>query len=395
MIANVKYPGEAARSAAKLSLSDEDSDNDSFDDRAIVSTASKRDVQMLLFSATMAGWICKLTAKHMTAPVFLDAVVSGETRLPSTIEHIALKFLDKRCLKSVTSAVQDAVLTRSAGGKTIVFTNTKAEADSLILAKELSSLRPQALHGGMSQAQRQATIRQFRDGKIEVLVATDVASRGLDVDGVDLIVHTQLPDDLDTYVHRSGRTGRAGREGVTVVLHSSSARETDKLVVFEDSLRFNFLRVPMSTPEVLTAAAKGFVARRVQYAKEDAERKLVERDRKMITKSGDAHKEVVAIEEDSCEGTDERVLKSWANVAESEAAAAENEILRALYRAEVATGIKGRMTPDERTRAKVLVERSDRKKARRQLQIQQGMSRSQATVVYSINNSFSREDEKV
>jgi len=151
----------------------------------------------------------------------------------------------------------------------------------------------------------------------------------------------------------------------------------------------------MSTPEVLTAAAKGFVARRVQYAKEDAERKLVERDRKMITKSGDAHKEVVAIEEDSCEGTDERVLKSWANVAESEAAAAENEILRALYRAEVATGIKGRMTPDERTRAKVLVERSDRKKARRQLQIQQGMSRSQATVVYSINNSFSREDEKV
>lgn len=83
-------------------------------------------------------------------------------------------------------------------------------------------LKVQVLHGDISQNSRQATIRQFREGNIDVLVATDVAARGLDIAGVDLVVHTAPPSSPDDYVHRSGRTGRAGRNGTAVMLYTSN-----------------------------------------------------------------------------------------------------------------------------------------------------------------------------
>ena len=88
-------------------------------------------------------------------------------------------------------------------------------------------LKCQVLHGDISQGSRQATLRQFREGGLDVLVATDVAARGLDVAGVDLVLHTAAPASPDDYVHRSGRTGRAGRSGTSVLLYT--AQEERKL----------------------------------------------------------------------------------------------------------------------------------------------------------------------
>jgi ATP-dependent RNA helicase DDX21 len=261
IILNVKSPGEKARKAAASALAD-DYDTDGSDDyaAAVVDHNDKKkkdhsNVQMLLFSATMPGWICQLTDKHMSDPVFLDAVQDGETRLADTITHYAVRLpnLTNR-IEAVTSYVEDLILMKGAGGQTIVFTNTKEEADNLVGSNCFGQLKSAVLHGDIGQNSRQATIRQFKQGTIDVLVATDVAARGLDIAGVDLVVHTGPPNDPDTYVHRAGRTGRAGRSGSSIVLYAGS--EEYRLRNFEGALKFQFHKAgPPSQQEICDASA--------------------------------------------------------------------------------------------------------------------------------------------
>lgn len=305
IILNVKSPGEKSRKAAANALVDEygDGSSDSSDSSSRGWTSSRTrgsqetndeeedyedldsppvakvalkgknskggspaTVQMLLFSATMPGWICQLTDKHMNDPVFLDAVQEGETRLADTITHYAVRLpnLTQR-LEAVTSYVEDLILTKGAGGQTIVFTNTKEEADNLVGSNCFGQLKSQVLHGDIGQNSRQATIRQFKEGSVDVLVATDVAARGLDIAGVDLVVHTAPPNDADTYVHRSGRTGRAGRSGNSIVLYSSA--EERKLSVFENTLKFRFTRTGPPSAQEIVAASAMYAAKKVCLVK--------------------------------------------------------------------------------------------------------------------------------
>lgn len=289
ILSNVKAPGEKSRKLAKSSLDDmmdddyndeefddeddddddgdfdeDEEDNDEEDDilstlvekaRKPSSHSSERDVQMLLFSATMPGWICQLTDKHMDNPIFLDAVQEGETRLAQTIEHLAIRLppVSDRT-HAVGAFMEDIILTKGQGGQTIVFTNTKEEADRLGASEFFGQLRTQVIHGDISQNTRQTTIKSFKDGALEVLIATDVAARGLDIAGVDLVVQTAPPMDSDTYVHRSGRTGRAGRNGTCVVLYTGS--EERKLNMFENALKFKFGKVgPPSARQITEACA--------------------------------------------------------------------------------------------------------------------------------------------
>jgi superfamily II DNA/RNA helicase len=94
------------------------------------------------------------------------------------------------------------------------------------------------LHGDIPQSQRQYTLRQFKDKFIDILIATDVAARGLDISGVELVVHMNPPKNIDQYVHRSGRTGRAGRPGTTILFHTRE--ESRELQALEDDLNFFF-----------------------------------------------------------------------------------------------------------------------------------------------------------
>lgn len=272
IVANVKAPGEASRRAAAASLESQDlfdsfdDDNDYDDDtfaQGSSASGSDRSVQMLLFSATMPGWICKLTDKHMHAPVFLDAVQEGETRLASTIKHLAIKlpYRDDR-LSAVTEFIEDIILTRGTGGQTIIFTNKKEDADILSGTDCFGKIKTQVLHGDISQATRQTTIKQFRDGQVEVLIATDVAARGLDIAGVDLVIHVSLPMDHDTYVHRSGRTGRAGRNGTSVMFFTPS--EERKLQVIENTLNFRFERMGLPTAEQISEASAVVASKKLE-----------------------------------------------------------------------------------------------------------------------------------
>jgi superfamily II DNA/RNA helicase len=116
-------------------------------------------------------------------------------------------------------ALGDCLSVYGAGGKSIVFTRTKAGADEIAAVISQQQVC-EALHGDIPQAQREKTLGRFRDGQFTILVATDVAARGLDIPNVDLVVHYDIPQDNESFLHRSGRTGRAGNKGKTVVMYT-------------------------------------------------------------------------------------------------------------------------------------------------------------------------------
>jgi ATP-dependent RNA helicase DDX21 len=104
-------------------------------------------------------------------------------------------------------------------GQTIVFCSTKQEANSLLLSDKIKK-DIEVMHGDIAQNQREVTLKRFKEGKFSVLVATDVASRGLDIPNVDLVIQVEPPKETETYIHRSGRTARAGRVGTCITFYS-------------------------------------------------------------------------------------------------------------------------------------------------------------------------------
>ncbi|CAK8572612.1 unnamed protein product [Lathyrus sativus] len=198
---------------------------------------SKR--QIMLFSATMPGWVKKLSRKHLSNPLTIDLVGDSEEKLAEGIKLYAVS----ATVSSKRRILYGLINAYGKGGKTIVFTRTKRDADEI--SRSLSnSIASKALHGDISQYQREKTLNGFRQGRFSVLVATDVASRGLDIPNVDLIIHYELPDGPETFVHRSGRTGRAGKEGAAVVMYTDAQRRT--VMSFERDIgsRFEFISPP-------------------------------------------------------------------------------------------------------------------------------------------------------
>jgi ATP-dependent RNA helicase DDX21 len=258
ILMSVKSPGDRARELATKSLSsfslEEEEDFEEQEEDFLNELQQKNnmngdsrasDVQMLLFSATMPPWICKLTDKLMRKPVFLDAVQEGETRLADTITHYAIPLPitaqsggPEARVNAVAGVLEDIIMSKGKGGQCIVFANFKDDCNILVSSKAFSRLRATSLHGDISQQQRSETLRAFKEKRIDVLVATDVAARGLDIAGVDLVVHTALPNDADSYVHRSGRTGRAGRAGAAVALYTPN--EIGRMDEYQRSLMFKF-----------------------------------------------------------------------------------------------------------------------------------------------------------
>ncbi|MCL1594790.1 MAG: DEAD/DEAH box helicase [Actinomycetia bacterium] len=165
--------------------------------------------QTFLYSATLDHQVRELIDRYMNDPVVYE--VESESETVDTMEHRFLKvhYLDKAKLVTELSRHNDRIL---------AFTRTKAGADRL--ARDLKELDVQgaAIHGDLPQAKREQSLQRFSDGDIKVLVATNVAARGLHIDGVDVVVHYDPPDDPKTYLHRSGRTARAGEDGLVVTL---------------------------------------------------------------------------------------------------------------------------------------------------------------------------------
>ncbi|XP_030458657.2 DEAD-box ATP-dependent RNA helicase 3, chloroplastic [Syzygium oleosum] len=210
--------------------------------------------QSMLFSATMPGWVKKLARKHLNNPLTIDLVGEQDEKLAEGIKIYAISATQT----SKRTILSDLITVYAKGGKTIVFTQTKRDADEVSMALT-SSIASEALHGDISQHQRERTLNGFRQGKFTVLVATDVASRGLDIPNVDLIIHYELPNDSETFVHRSGRTGRAGKEGTAILMYTSSQRRTVRSIERDVGCTFEFISPP-AMHEVLESSAEQVVA---------------------------------------------------------------------------------------------------------------------------------------
>jgi superfamily II DNA/RNA helicase len=169
------------------------------------------DRQTMLFSATMPGEVVTLARRHMRRPTNVRAEQPDEGAPPPLTAQHAYRThqLDK-------IEVLARVLQAKDRGLAMVFCQTKRGADQVAGALSDRGFAPAAVHGDLGQSQRERALRAFRSGKVDVLVATDVAARGIDVDDVTHVVNFECPDDEKTYLHRIGRTGRAGRAGVAV-----------------------------------------------------------------------------------------------------------------------------------------------------------------------------------
>ncbi|PWA82452.1 zinc finger, CCHC-type [Artemisia annua] len=210
--------------------------------------------QSMLFSATMPGWVKKLSRKYLNNPLTIDLVGDQDEKLAEGIKLYAIPTTST----SKRTILGDLVTVYAKGGKTIVFTQTKRDADEVSLALT-NSITSEALHGDISQHQRERTLNGFRQGKFTVLVATDVASRGLDIPNVDLVIHYELPNDAETFVHRSGRTGRAGKEGRAILMFTNSQRRTIRSLERDVGCKFEFVSPP-AVEDVLESSAQQVVA---------------------------------------------------------------------------------------------------------------------------------------
>ncbi|MHB1518709.1 MAG: DEAD/DEAH box helicase [Acidimicrobiales bacterium] len=169
----------------------------------------ERDHQTLLFSATLDGAVDRLVSRYLTDPVFHE-VASPRT----TVDAMEHRFLEVHQMDRVKVC---ASICRHSD-KTLVFVRTKRGADRLVEQLRKEGVKAAAIHGDLRQANRERALKNFDGGTLPVLVATDVAARGLDIDMVDIVIHFDPPEDHKAYLHRSGRTARAGESGLVVTL---------------------------------------------------------------------------------------------------------------------------------------------------------------------------------
>ena len=165
--------------------------------------------QTLLFSATLDGVVDGLIKRYQHDPVYHE--VQSDT---VTVDAMVHRFLLVHEMDKVKVA---AAIARSSG-RVLAFTNTKRVADRAASALGQEGVRAAAIHGDLRQSQREEALKRFTNGKLDVLVATDVAARGLHIDDIDVVIHYDPAPDHKTYLHRSGRTARAGSKGLAVTL---------------------------------------------------------------------------------------------------------------------------------------------------------------------------------
>ncbi|WP_150953551.1 DEAD/DEAH box helicase [Microbacterium testaceum] len=171
--------------------------------------------QKLLFSATLDREVAALVDEFLIEPAVYE--VAGEDQDSSTIEHrvLVIEHRDK-------AQILDSLVDRE--GKTLVFARTRAYAEMLAEQFDEAGIAAVALHGDLNQQKRTRNLEKLTSGRVNVLVATDVAARGIHVDDIDLVIQADAPDEYKTYLHRSGRTGRAGRSGTVVTLITRQRR---------------------------------------------------------------------------------------------------------------------------------------------------------------------------
>ena len=192
-----------------------------------IAKATHRDRQTALFSATMPDEIEQLARGIMKDPVHVEVAPQGTTAAEIKQGVVMARTKQKR-------QVLSAMLADPAMSSVIVFSRTKHGADRVVRDLERDGFNAAVIHGNKSQNARQKALNGFRDGSVRILVATDIAARGIDVPGISHVVNFDLPDEAESYVHRIGRTGRNGADGIAITLcdptENSKLRAVERII---------------------------------------------------------------------------------------------------------------------------------------------------------------------
>jgi superfamily II DNA/RNA helicase len=209
---------------------------------SIVGRAPK-ERQTLLFSATLAGVVGHLAGRVTRSPKRVEIVRREETK-PDITQHALIADNDAH-----KDRMLDALLREVDVSQALVFTAMKRTAADLTLTLIGKGFTAAALHGDMHQTERARALKQVRDGKMRVLVATDVAARGIDVPGINLVVNYDAPRQAEDYVHRIGRTGRAGRAGIAVTFLGHADRHLVRQIERFTGNRVSLMEIPGLEPK--------------------------------------------------------------------------------------------------------------------------------------------------
>jgi ATP-dependent RNA helicase RhlE len=205
--------------------------------------------QTLLFSATMPKAIADLAGSYLTNPVTVQVTPPGKAadKVEQYVHFVAGKNDKTELLKKS--------LTDNPDGRAIVFLRTKHGAEKLSKHLEHIGFKVQSIHGNKSQGQRERALKGFKDGEVQVLVATDVAARGIDIPAVTHVFNYDLPEVADAYVHRIGRTARAGRDGIAIAFCAPD--ETRLLHDIEKLMKIEIPVLSGERPEGLASPSRG------------------------------------------------------------------------------------------------------------------------------------------
>ena len=240
--------------------------------------------QSMMFSATMPDDVKKLAVKHM---------INHEEVLVSK-DELTLDLTEQYFMMTSRESKRDELehLFEEDYSKIMVFCRTKHKVDYLSRKLKRADYKAEGLHGDVSQNKRARVLKEFSDGSLRILITSDVASRGLDIDGVDLVVNYDIPVDAETYVHRTGRTGRAGNTGVAITF--VNVEDIKQLHAIEKTVSKKLVELPPTVdPEELKARAESAPKAEPKPRKERKERPAEAEPKKRTARKQNAPKDEV------------------------------------------------------------------------------------------------------
>ncbi|KRX08732.1 P-loop containing nucleoside triphosphate hydrolase [Pseudocohnilembus persalinus] len=233
----------------------------------IEADTNKRKTQNLLFSATIPSWMMDISRKYQDADrAFVDLIKNdGGSRTSKTVEHLAIN-----CPYSqITSVMGDVILCYGGGtnSRAIIFVETKREANDILVKGSIKG-DVQVLHGDIPQKQREVTFQAYKEGKVQTLVCTNVCARGLDIPEIDLVIQCEPPKDVESYIHRAGRTARAGRKGVCITFYNK--KHIGMIERIEKKAQITMRRVAAPQPQDILMASSRDIASSLRKVNSDA-----------------------------------------------------------------------------------------------------------------------------
>jgi Superfamily II DNA and RNA helicases len=229
-----------------------------------------------LFSATMPEEVVKLSSRYLSSPRWISLV--EDTAAHEDISHRVYLTPSGRRVESLVN-----VLLWEAPERALVFCPTRIETAEVAERLQGAGFSALPLHGDMGQKERNTAMGAFRAGRVRILVSTDVAARGIDVEGISHVIQLGLPGTLDNYVHRSGRTGRAGNEGLSLSLLNPRDARTLKSLLRGHSLNIEWLSVPDS--QEIRLLERGRLDRELAECEEEPQELYVEWAREILGRS--------------------------------------------------------------------------------------------------------------